>query len=93
MMYEMLKDEIDQFEKIRSNSAFCRLTLKKKKLDWSASKVPLAFQFFRNNSLDKLDNILEQFEIEEKAHEDLKTRFEDKAFLEGADQFKHYNII
>lgn len=93
MMYEMLKDEIDQFEKIKSNSAFCRLTLKKKKLDWSTSKVPLAFQFFRNNTLDKLDNILKQFEIEEKARKDFKKRFEDKAFLEGKDQFKHYKII
>lgn len=86
-----------QLDKLKDSSAFCRLSLNNEKIDWAeccrTKKFPFAFFLHEGDVLDKIDEVLSMFDIENSGSNDFKARFKDPIIENRVGDIKKYNAI
>lgn len=65
MVYEDMRPLIEDFEKMREKSSFCSLSMGKENISWdkcfTTGEFPLAFIFYIDHSLDKMNGLIDRF--------------------------------
>ncbi|MDO8580402.1 MAG: hypothetical protein Q7S13_02880, partial [Candidatus Omnitrophota bacterium] len=92
-----MKIKNNNFEILRKQSPFCNLSLGNNTINWDRCHTrnfyPYAYILNEDHSLQKLDQLIETFEIEERGSKDFKERIKDGILKTDITELNQYNAM